>query len=111
MVLCSQSRPLRTTGDPLSRATRRWTLKSHQWFRWVMKNPGRGAPYGYDSLAEASGCGSGLIEKLATGKQDTADVDDATSLAESLGVAILVLFAPPATPNQVTPTTDPDQKE
>lgn len=76
-----------------------------------MKNPGRGTPYGYDSLAEASGCGSGLIEKLATGKQPTADVEDATAIAESLGVAILVLFAPPATPNRVASATDPDQKE
>lgn len=76
-----------------------------------MKNPGRGIPYGYDSLAEASGCGSGLIEKLATGKQDTADVNDVTSLSEALGVAILVLFTPPMTPNQVTPTTEHDQKE
>lgn len=76
-----------------------------------MKNPGRGAPYGYDSLAEASGCGSGLIEKLAKGLQKTADVNDAASLSDSLGVGILTLFAPPATPNQVTPTTDPDQKE
>jgi hypothetical protein len=76
-----------------------------------MKNPGRGAPYGYGSLAKASGCGSGLIEKLATGNQETVDVDDATSLAEALGVGILTLFAPPATPNQVTSTTGPDQKE
>ncbi|MFA0844416.1 hypothetical protein [Streptomyces rochei] len=76
-----------------------------------MKNPGRGVPYGYDTLAEAAGCGSGLIEKLARGSQKTADVDDATAIAENLGVAILVLFAPPATPNQVTSTTDREQKE
>jgi len=63
-----------------------------------MKNPGRGAPYGYDSLAEASGCGSGLIEKLATGRQKTADVNDAHSLVEALGVALLVLFAPSPSP-------------
>ncbi|MET9813218.1 hypothetical protein [Streptomyces sp. NPDC006355] len=63
-----------------------------------MKNPGRGAPYGYDSLAEAAGCGRGLIEKLATGKQKTADVADAHSLVEALGVAVLVLFAPSASP-------------
>lgn len=76
-----------------------------------MKNPGTGKPYGYDSLAEASGCGSGLIEKLAKGTQKTADVDDATAIAEAVGVAILTLFAPPATPNRVAPATDPDQKE
>lgn len=63
-----------------------------------MKNPGRGAPYGYDSLAEASGCGRGLIEKLATGKQKTADVNDAHSLVEALGVALMVLFAPSPSP-------------
>ena len=64
-----------------------------------MKHPGRGAPFGYDSLAEASGCGRGLIEKLATGRQNTADVDDAHSLVEALGVALLVLFAPKASPD------------
>lgn len=78
-----------------------------------MKNPGRGAPYGYDSLAEASGCGSGLIEKLATGKQKSADVDAAHSLVESLGVALLVLFAPKASPELDDPSPDspPTKKE
>lgn len=90
----------------MSRVSRRWTLKSPEWFRWVMKNPGRGAPFGYDSLAEAAGCGSGLIEKLATGKQETADVLDATAIAEATGVAILVLFTPPTTPNRVGMTTE-----
>lgn len=91
--------------------SRRWSLHSPEWFRFVMKHPGRGAPYGYDSLAEASGCGSGLIEKLAKGKQKTADVLDATAIAEVLGVAILVLFAPPATPNQVGMTTEEDPRK
>jgi hypothetical protein len=63
-----------------------------------MKNPGRGAPYGYDSLAKASSCGRGLIEKLATGRQKTADVNDAHSLVEALGVELLVLFMPKASP-------------
>jgi transcriptional regulator with XRE-family HTH domain len=76
-----------------------------------MKNPGTGVPYSLDTLAEASGCGRGLIEKLANGSQKTADIDDAIALAEALGVAINVLFAAPATPNQVTPTTNHDQKE
>jgi transcriptional regulator with XRE-family HTH domain len=76
-----------------------------------MKHPGRGIPYGYDSLAEASGCGSGLIEKLAKGKQKTADVLDATALAEALDVGILVLFAPPLTPKRVTPTTEDDPEQ
>ena len=71
-----------------------------------MKHPGRGAPFGYDSLAKASGCGRGLIEKLATGKQDTADVNDAHSLVEAMGVAILVLFAPPASPEKDEPSPE-----
>lgn len=70
-----------------------------------MKHPGSGVPYGYDSLAEASGCGSGLIEKLATGRQKTADVDDAHSLVEALGVALLVLFAPKASPELDEPSS------
>ncbi|MGW6531379.1 hypothetical protein [Streptomyces venezuelae] len=76
-----------------------------------MKNPGRGTPYGYDSLAEATGLGRGLIEKLAKGKQKTADVNDAHALVEAFGVAILVLFAPSPSPNlddasPVTPTQE-----
>ncbi|GLP64228.1 hypothetical protein TUSST3_08480 [Streptomyces sp. TUS-ST3] len=90
----------------MSRASRRWTLKNHEWFKWVMKNPGTGVPYSLDTLAEASGCGRGLIEKLANGSQKTADVVDATSISEALGVGILTLFAPPVTPNQVIPTAD-----
>jgi hypothetical protein len=78
-----------------------------------MKHPGRGAPYGYDSLAEASGCGSGLIEKLATGRQKTADMEDAHSLVRSLGVALLVLFAPKASPelDETSPEHPPTHKE
>lgn len=78
-----------------------------------MKNPGRGAPYGYDSLAKASGCGRGLIEKLATGKQATADVQDAHALVEALGVALLVLFTPKASPelDEMSPEEPPTVKE
>ena len=78
-----------------------------------MKHPGRGAPYGYDSLADATGCGSGLIEKLATGRQKTADMQDAHSLVEALGVALLVLFAPKASPelDDTSPKDPPTEKE
>jgi hypothetical protein len=96
----------------LSRASRRWTLKDPEKFRWAMKNPGRITPYSLDSLAEASGCGKGLIEKLANGTQKTADYDDATSISEALGVLTPVLFAPPMTPKQAGMATEPThQKE
>lgn len=93
--------------------SRRYKLKCAKAFKYVMKNPGRGTPYGYDSLAEASGCGPGLIEKLATGRQETADVNDAHALVEALGVAILVLFAPPSSPklDEASPVLPPTEKE
>lgn len=93
--------------------SRRYTLRSAQMFRWIMKHPGRGVPFGYDSLAEASGCGRGLIEKLATGRQDNADVEAAHSLVEALGVALLVLFAPSASPelDDTSPVSPPTKKE
>lgn len=84
----------------------RYTLKDPDIFRWIMENPGRGAPYSVRTLAEASGCGRGLIQKLANGKQETANVLDAHSLVEALGVSILNLFAPPVTPKRVTATTE-----
>jgi transcriptional regulator with XRE-family HTH domain len=84
----------------------RYTLKDPEKFRWLMKNPGRGRPYSVRELADACGCGHGLIQKLANGKQPTAGVLDAHAIAEALGVAVLVLFMPPVTPNRVTVTTD-----
>lgn len=82
-------------------------------FQWVMKHPGRGIPYGYDSLADATGCGSGLIEKLATGRQKTAGMEDAHSIVEALGVALLVLFAPSPSPelDDASPAAPPTKKE
>ncbi|MFI9244215.1 helix-turn-helix domain-containing protein [Streptomyces sp. NPDC053086] len=64
-----------------------------------MLNPGRGESFSVRSLAEASGVGQGVIDKLLAGRQRTADVLDAIALAEALGVAINVLFAAPVSPN------------
>lgn len=79
--------------------SRRWTLRSIPFFRHCMLNPGPLVPYSVRSLAEASGVSAGVIDKLLTGRQRTADVDDAIALAEALGVAINPLFAPPSSPN------------
>jgi hypothetical protein len=76
-----------------------------------MDHPGRGAPYSVRTLAGASGCSPGLIGSLLTGRQKTADVVDAHSLRESLGVAVLVLFAPPPSPQRDEAATDMSQKE
>jgi transcriptional regulator with XRE-family HTH domain len=93
--------------------SRRYTLKSAYVFRYAMKNPGRGTPYGYDTLAKASGCGRGLIEKLATGRQKTADVNDAHALVEAFGIPILFLFAPKASSelDDSSPADPPTKKE
>jgi transcriptional regulator with XRE-family HTH domain len=64
-----------------------------------MDFPGRGKPYSVRTLAEESGVSQGVIEKLLTGRQPTADVDDATALSEAVGSAIFPLFAPPSSPN------------
>lgn len=108
MLYWDQSRPLRTTGDPLSRP--RYTLKSPTIFKWALENPGRGNPYSIRTLAEASGCGPGLIQKLCQGTQQTADVLDAHALVEALGYPLLGLFMPPVTPKRVTSTTELGQE-
>ena len=81
------------------RASRRWTLRSIPLLRHYMEFPGRGKPFSVRSLAEESGVSQGVIEKLLTGRQPTADVDDATALSEAVGSAIFPLFAPPSSPN------------
>ncbi|MBZ6290323.1 helix-turn-helix domain-containing protein [Streptomyces olivaceus] len=63
-----------------------------------MGNPGRGKPYSIRTLAEASGVNRNTVEKLANGTQKSADVGDAHSLVEALGVTVLVLFMPASSP-------------
>lgn len=71
-----------------------------------MENPGRGKPYSIRTLADASGVNRNLVAKLANGTQDSADVNDAHSLAEALGVAILVAFMPASSPELDETSTD-----
>jgi transcriptional regulator with XRE-family HTH domain len=74
-----------------------------------MLNPGRCESFSVRSLAEASGVKPGVIDKLLAGRQRTADVEDAIALADTLGVAINPLFAPPASPDskRTSRNTDP----
>lgn len=85
--------------------SRRYALRDRSIFRWVMEHPGTGAPYSVRSLAQASGCGKGVIEGLLSGHQRTASMDDAHAISEAVGTALLVLFAPPASLNQDASTT------
>lgn len=93
--------------------TRRYTLRNSDLLKRIMETPGVGVPYSVRALAKAAGCSRGLIEGLISGRQKTASVADAHSIVEALGVALLVLFMPAATPNQDAMTTkdDPTVKE
>lgn len=86
--------------------SRRYDLRSPEILRWVMDHPGRGAPYSIRTLAQAAGCSPALIDKLLAGRQKSAGMEDAHAIAEAGGVALLVLFAPKATPNQVGMATE-----
>lgn len=78
-----------------------------------MTFPGRGRSFSIRDLAEESGVSKGVIENLLAGRQDNADVDDATALAEAVGSAIFPLFAPPASPdlNQTSRPPTPMSEE
>jgi hypothetical protein len=78
-----------------------------------MDSPGRGVPFSVRTLAEVSGCTTGLIERLLTGRQKTAPIDDAHSIAEAVGVAVLVLFVPSPSPSMDDPSikSPPPDKE
>lgn len=95
------------------RASRRWTLRSIAIFKHYMEYPGRGRPFSVRSLADESGVSQGVIEKLLTGRQGNADVEDATALAETVGSAIFPLFAPPSSPdpNRTSPPSTPTSEE
>jgi len=78
----------------------RYTLRNREFFQYVMQYPGRGAPYTVRSLAEAVGLRHhSLIGHLSSGARTDCDATTAHRIAEAVGVAVLVLFAPPAAPN------------
>jgi hypothetical protein len=89
----------------------RYTLRDRELLRKLMEHPGRGAPYSTRTLAAAATLRNHhLVHRLLDGKhpQETCDMDEAHRIAEALGVAVLVLFAPPASPNP--PDSAMDQK-
>lgn len=86
----------------------RYLLRDPKILKWVMDHPGRGAPYSTRTLADAAGTfHHSLVGRLLNGAQETVEMDDAHSMSEALGVAVLVLFAPPSSPKPTDPATDP----
>lgn len=65
----------------------------------VMEHPGRGAPYSVRSLAEASGISRSQVGRLVSGELPDLPVLEAHRISEALGVAVLVLFMPPSSPD------------
>lgn len=84
----------------------RYVLRKPDLLSDLMEHPGRGAPYSNRTLADAAGCSHSLIHRLVDGKQDSVDMQVAHAIAEAVGVAILVLFAPPPSPNPTEAATD-----
>lgn len=84
----------------------RYTLRKPGLLSDIMEHPGRGTPYSTRSLADAVGCHHSLIHRLLTGAQETVEMELAHALAEAVGVAVLVLFAPPAAPDPTDLTTE-----
>jgi hypothetical protein len=82
-----------------------YTLRDRTILRWVMQHPGRGVPYSVRELAAAANCSHSLVGHLLSGQRGACDMEVAHRIAESLGVAVLVLFAPSASPERTESTT------
>lgn len=84
----------------------RYTLRDRGALRWIMEYPGRGAPYSVRSLADRSGVSRTQVGNLLIGRKLDLEVVDAHRISEALGVAVLVLFAPPSSPSGDEMATD-----
>lgn len=84
----------------------RYELRDRELLRKLMEHPGRGTPHSTRSLAATVGCHHSLIGRLLDGTQETCDMDTAHRIAEAVGVAVLVLFVPPASPNSTDSAID-----
>lgn len=78
----------------------RYALRDLDTFKKIMKSPGRGVPYTVRTLAEESGVSRSQVGHLVSGERRSLDVNEAHAVAEALGVAVLVLFMPPSSPEQ-----------
>ena len=91
----------------------RYRLRDLETFKKVMESPGRGTPYTVRDLAEVSGVSRSQVGRLLTGELDNLSVSDAHAVSEALGVAVLVLFMPPVSPELGRPVICicPNRKE
>ncbi|MEU5772615.1 helix-turn-helix transcriptional regulator [Streptomyces venezuelae] len=85
----------------------RYVLRDLDYFQKTMKTPGRGVPFEPPELAQAVGISRSQMYRIVAGEVRAIQVDQAHAIAEALGVAVLVLFAPPASPEQGRNDTGP----
>ena len=83
----------------------RYILRDLETFKKIMEAPGRGVPHTVRSLAAEARVSRSQIGRILTGELDNLDVIEAHAVSEALGVAVLVLFMPPASPKQGHPDT------
>lgn len=77
----------------------RYDLRNPQALKYAMKHPGRGTSYSIRELAKAVGLPHhALIGHLLTGERGDCDYETAHRIARAVGVGVLVLFEPPASP-------------
>jgi hypothetical protein len=76
----------------------RYVLRDLETFKRIMEHPGRGQSYSIRDLAATARVSKSKIERLVRGELDWLDVNEAHRVVEALGVTVLVLFMPPASP-------------
>lgn len=82
----------------------RYILRDRRILQWVMDHPGRGVPHTTRSLSEAAGLTHhSTVGHLLSGRHGACDAETAHAIAREVGVAVLVLFAPPASPESNEP--------
>ncbi|MEV8033975.1 helix-turn-helix transcriptional regulator [Streptomyces sp. NPDC086182] len=78
----------------------RYALRDLDYFKKTMKHPGRGVPFEPEELAKKVGISRSQMYRILAGHVLDLPVNEAHAVAGALGVAVLVLFVPPASPTQ-----------
>ncbi|GAQ52125.1 helix-turn-helix domain-containing protein [Streptomyces acidiscabies] len=80
-----------------------YKLVNRDLLRRLMDRTGSGSPVSIRDLAAAVGVPHGTIGNLLSGYQESVPADIAHRIAAQIGVAVLILWAPPAAPDEIAP--------
>lgn len=75
-----------------------YRLRDRALLAQLMAHPGRGTSYTSVSLAQAAQISRSMVGHLLTGEREGCVPEMAQRITDALGVAVLVLFVPPAGP-------------